>query len=303
MPAATRTRREVRARLMGSNAHVVIEGAAGPAPEDAIARLRELERTWSRFRPDSELNRLNAARSAPCVVSSDLARAIERACAAWEATGGAFDPTVDVAVLGYDRDFATLPRVARARPARPAPGCRAIRREAGGRVVTLPPGTRLDLGGIGKGLAADVVAEEAVAAGAEGVVVNVGGDVRAHGEPPDGRGWCVGLDLDPGPGPAGDRALTVTLAAGAVATSSRLRRRWLSEAGDQHHIVEPASGRSGRTGYATVAIVTAEAWWAEVVAKQVFLAGAAAGPPAGTTGAARTDDGRIVTFPGLEAFR
>ncbi len=286
---------------MGADVHVAVVGDDGPGPELAIARIRDLESRWSRFLPESELSRLNAAGGSPCVVSTETARAITRAVEAWEFTGGAFDPTVDVGSIGYDRDFAALP-VHATGPVLPraALGCRGVE-QIGARVIRLAPGTALDLGGIGKGLAADLVAEEMLAAGAAGVSVNVGGDVRVAGFPPDeSRGWVVGIDLDPDR----DVTLPVALADGGVATSSRLRRRWDTTDGEQHHLLDPTTGLPARSGWATVSIVAGEAWLAEVLTKAVFIAGPdRVELPAGATGAALTDGGHVVTFPGFEEYR
>ncbi len=289
---------------MGADVHVAVVGGEGPGPDVAIARIRELESRWSRFLPDSELNRLNAAQGSPCVVSVETARAIARSVEAWEFTGGAFDPTVDVASIGYDRDFAALSHLHRHSTApvipRPATGCRGVE-QIGGRVIRLPPGTTLDLGGIGKGLAADLVAEEMLAAGAAGISVNIGGDVRVAGFPPDGSGgWVVGIDLDP----ERDVTLQVALADGGVATSSRLRRRWNTTEGDQHHLLDPSTGRPARAGWTAVSIVAREAWLAEVLTKLVFLTGPdRLDLPSGATGAALADDGHVVTFPDFEEYR
>jgi thiamine biosynthesis lipoprotein len=289
---------------MGADVHVVIVGDNGPGPDVAIARIRELESRWSRFRSDSELNRLNAAEGSPCVVSVETARAIARSVEAWEFTGGAFDPTIDVASIGYDRDFGELSHLEESAPVpvlpRAAAGCRGVEQIAG-RVIRLPPGTALDLGGIGKGLAADLVADEMIAAGAAGISVNIGGDVRVTGLPPDGSGgWVVGIDLDPDR----DVTLQVALSDGGVATSSRLRRRWNTAEGEQHHLLDPSTGRPARAGWTAVSIVAREAWLAEVLTKAVFLTGPdGVELPAGATGAALADDGRVVTFPDFEEYR
>ena len=60
--------------------------------------------------------------------------------------------------------------------------------------MTLPAGIRFDPGGIGKGLAADIVTEELIAAGAAGALVSVGGDVRVRGESPGGTAWDLAID-------------------------------------------------------------------------------------------------------------
>src|SRR5689334_15520064 len=92
---------------MGTMAHVVVTGGSADLLDLAEARIEELESRWSRFRPDSELCRLNTAAGAPTVVSRDTALLIEHCIEAWTRTAGLFDPTVHDAMVanGYDRTF------------------------------------------------------------------------------------------------------------------------------------------------------------------------------------------------------
>ena len=87
--------------------------------------------------------------------------------------------------------------------------------------MRLPRGTGFDPGGIGKGLAADIVVDELRAAGAEGVCVNLGGDVRVEGAGPTGDGWTIAVDY-----PERARPIArIGIARGAVATSTTLQAR------------------------------------------------------------------------------
>src|SRR5256885_12499704 len=111
---------------MGTDVEVLAVGAdaAGMATLGALATdaLEAREARWSRFRPTSELCRLNDAAGAPVVVSRDTFELIARAVAAWRETGGRYDPTVLTALeaAGYDRDFDRVarngPRVAGEQP-------------------------------------------------------------------------------------------------------------------------------------------------------------------------------------------
>src|SRR3954449_11188966 len=105
---------------MGTEAQVVVVGGTPADVEAAQARVEDLERRWSRFRPDSELQRLNAGAGGPVRVSADTRVLVEAAIDAWRDTGGRFDPTVLDALEagGYDRPFA--PRVGAPRAPRPA---------------------------------------------------------------------------------------------------------------------------------------------------------------------------------------
>lgn len=268
VPATSRS--QGRARAMGTEVHVVLDGADERAVEECLARVARLERLWSRFLPDSELSRLGGGPTGEvAVVSDETAQLLERARWAWSRTEGRFDPTVGAALvaLGYDRSFpevrATVASAA-ADPG-PAPGCGEIDVDVPSGVVSVPSGVAVDPGAIGKGLAADLVAVEAVGAGATRAMVSVGGDLRVAGDPAP-EGWEIELDHHLAP-PA-----RLNLLGGAVATSTTLRRRWESTAGTVHHVIDPRTGRptSGRAAACTV--VASEAWWAEAVATALLVA-------------------------------
>lgn len=262
---------------MGTNAHVVVVGGDEAGLIGAARRrLDDLERRWSRFLPGSEVSALNRRPARPVVVSADTFTLVARSVDAWHATGGRFDPTVLPAMLaaGYDRDFATASSAARPLAAsQPSPGCGDIRLDPAVMAVWLPAGVGFDPGGIGKGLAADLVSTEIAEAGAAGVLVNVGGDLRVRGTPPTGDEWVVAVE-DPA-GSSGEPA-RFALASGAVATSSRLRRRWWAGEVDVHHLIDPTTGAPAQTGVATVTVVAADAWWAEALATALCVSPAPA---------------------------
>ncbi len=260
---------------MGSTVHLLVIGPNAAADLDwARARLHELEIRWTRFSPDSELSQLNANAGYPTMVSADTYRLVDTAITAWEQTNGRYDPTLYRAIinLGYDRTFAAIGHPARA--ATPARGgaIAAIDLNPGLHAITLPTGTSLDPGGIGKGLAADILAEELVARGADGAMVNLGGDIRVIGSPPaDATGWTISVadPFDPD-----QELLRIEIPAGAVATSSRLERQWTNTAGERlHHILDPHTGEPVDNDIAAVTVIAGEAWWAEALTKAIFTNG------------------------------
>lgn len=295
-------------RAMGTDVEVIVVDGPPDAGLQAQARVDALEARWSRFLPDSELSRLNAAAGAPAVVSQLTFDLVERACEAWELTGGLFDPTVLTALeaAGYDRTFEAVDRdrTESAAPGAPAPGCGAIELDRLVRAVRLPSGVRLDLGGIGKGYTADLVANELYEAGAAGVCVNLGGDLRVIGEAPDGApAWVVAVEDPSGAHDLGNLALLE----GAVCTSTRVRRAWRRAGRDLHHLLDPSSGEPATTGLMSVTVLAGEAWLAEVLAKAAFVSGPEDGASLvaeqGATGLFVHDDGTVEDLDGLEAFR
>jgi thiamine biosynthesis lipoprotein len=214
------------------------------------AEFERLEAILSRFRPESELCRLN--RDGHVEAGADLHRVVTLALDARERTGGLFDPTVHDALVaaGYDRSFELLRRD---RPHTATAVACGGRVTICGRDVLLARGTRLDLGGIGKGYAVDRAAE---LLGAHGpALVNAGGDIACRG-----GSWPVGVELPGG-------ALTIALDRGALATSGSDRRAWAGG----HHLIDPRTGLPAESPYLRVTVAAPTAVEAEVLAKAIYL--------------------------------
>ena len=293
---------------MGSDAHVIVVGGAARLIDDAVMRVAELEQRWSRFLPDSEISQLNRWAGLPVAVSPDTVTLVEHAIVAWRLSGGAFDPTVLGAVMraGYDRTFEQLGRRSFGF-SDPSAGCHALGQGADaiavrGETVTLHSGTGFDPGGIGKGLAADLVCAEMLAAGADGICVNLGGDVRVAGAGPDGGSWTVAVEHPEADSPI----VQLGLAGGAVATSTTLRRRWMFGTDERHHLIDPQTGQPSTSDLTLATVVAGQGWIAEVLAKAVILAGSAhAFDTLGGTGAqalAIDRRGVVQATPGLSGF-
>jgi thiamine biosynthesis lipoprotein len=294
---------ETRFRAMGTDVHITVAGSTVNLLHAAEQRIHDLERRWSRFLDTSETNALNHNQGLPVIVSADTFELVSRAVAAWQATGGRFDPTVGSALAahGYDRDFTDVAPTIRPAPVspEPVPGPGGIDLMPGINAITLPAGVTIDPGGIGKGAAADLTAELLVASGAGGALVNLGGDLRALGQPPSRDGWVVTVD---DPIQTGHELLRLAMTDGAVATSSRLLRRWQTTAGEAHHLIDPTTGRPAQTDVVAVTVVAGETWWAEALTKALFLAGPAGLDEFGDIHAVVvTADGARHATPDLEA--
>ncbi len=234
------------------------------ALDAAEAEFHRLEALLSRFRDDSELSRLN--RDGSIEAGPDLLRVVELALAAREPDRRPLRP--DRARRGRRGRLRPLLRGHRARRATAGARSPAV---AGGGVsvdgsrIELEPGVRLDLGGIGKGYAAERAAELLALAGP--CLVNAGGDVATRG-----GSWPVGVET-------ADGALTLELAGAALATSGRDRRRWRRGGRELHHLIDPRTGAPAETDLLRVTVVAPDAVEAEVAAKSLFLAGADARAP------------------------
>jgi FAD:protein FMN transferase len=239
-------------RFEAMGCEIVLGGAAAGERRAIEDLFHTRERIFSRFLPESELNRVNAAAGRPTLVSSEFARALRIALDAADETRGLVDPTLGAALTaaGYVADSATL--VPDPRPAGAAQGARSM--VALGRIVGLPVGVELDLNGVVKSLAVD----DALALFAGDGFVEAGGDVATRGP------LSVAL-------PDGD---AVTLRRGALATSGTTKRWWLRGGVVQHHLLDPRTGRPARSPWTTVTACGATCVGADVAAKAGFLAGA-----------------------------
>jgi FAD:protein FMN transferase len=230
------------------------EIVVGGASDEELTRVQALfekrDAVFSRFRPESELNAVNDGRGAR-FVSPLFARMVETALRARDRTGGLVDPTLGAAVeaAGYDRDFATL------EPSAEPPGtpARAGRIELYGRVLVLEPGVRLDLNGVVKAAAVDDALTLLACPG----FVSAGGDLAARG----------GVDV------ALPEGGFVRLVSGGLATSGRTKRRWLRGGTEQHHLIDPATGRPSESRWDEVTVCGRTCVAADVAAKAAFLLG------------------------------
>jgi thiamine biosynthesis lipoprotein len=237
------------------------------------ARFREVEGVLSRFRPDSELSLLNRAGGHPFRASPLLREVLAGALEAARRSDGLFDPTLLQAMeaAGYMGSFEYLEGEVTMSEPRAAGRYNDVELRDDGTIV-LRRGARVDLGGYAKGWTVDSCEE--ILQGCESWVVNAGGDLLARGPGPAGEGWLVGIE-DPFDH---SRDVGVLLANDcAVATTSRMRRRWTTASGAAHHIIDPATGRPAETGLASVTVITRSVVEAEVQAKVLFLLGLRAG--------------------------
>ena len=306
-------------RAMGSPLRLTVVDVAPDRAEAGwaavSAAVEEIEQALSRFRPTSDLVRLNdhAGDPAGVPVHPRLVAALAAAERARRVTGGAFDPRIlrDLERLGY----AGVPSAGVVAPSAPMPsGLRAGEGPAtfedgrwlhcDSRGALAAVAVPVDLGGIGKGLAIRWAATVLAAVIPEvddpgvGVLLEAGGDLVARGRAPQGGPWMVAIE-DPG---GAEEPAIVALEEGAICTSSVAVHRWRTVDGrDVHHLLDPRTGEPGGAGLASVTVSGPDPAWAEVWSKTLFLEGAARiGPRARALGLAAwwiRDDGSLEMTP------
>lgn len=262
--AVTRTTSQHEFFAMGTRFYFVVVDA--PISSIAIleTKVRELETLWTRFLATSEIMQMNLSQGQPCNVSPDTAELIIEMIHGFELTDGKFNPSVLPALVkqGFVTQDEGLNHSISETGALPG-NLTEITIDRDKLTVTLPKGMMLDAGGIGKGLAADIVADLAVSLGVKGIAVFAGGEVAIRGVAPTAEGWSIGVQ---NPWDEEDLLDVIQLAHGGVATSSTQARI----VNDSHHLINPVTSTSFETDVVQATVLCDRAVDAEILTKACF---------------------------------
>jgi thiamine biosynthesis lipoprotein len=263
---------------MGTRFKIIVyardEDAAKSAVKAAFQRIADLDGIMSDYRSTSELMRLcQKAGGDPVPVSDDLFRVLEQSQEIARLSDGAFDVTVGpvVRLWRQARRSHEMPDPKELARARELVGYKNVRLDAKSRTVQLlMPDMRLDLGGIGKGYAADAALTTLKELGITQALVAAGGDIAVSGPPPEADGWTIGIAplLDPVAKP--NRYLVLHDA--AVSTSGD-SEQYLEIHGKRYsHIVDPRTG-IGLVDRMSVTVVAPHGIIADPMTKVVSVLG------------------------------
>jgi thiamine biosynthesis lipoprotein len=285
LPRGSPPVRELRGETMGTTWSV--RYAAACAPErlrpGIEARLERVTAQMSGWRADSDLCRFNRLPAGAWQVLPDGFRAVLR-CAldTAAATGGAFDPTIGplVELWGFGPSPAAEegpPPEDRIAAARARVGWHRLEFEAGSGRARQPGGLVLDLSGIAKGYAVDLVAGYLRRAGIDSCLVEIGGELRGQGVKPDGSPWWVAVERPAGA--AGDDAgrCVVALHGLGIATSGDYRRCFRHGGRSYGHTLDPRTGWPIDGSIAAVTVLHAQCMQADALATALAVLGLKAG--------------------------
>ena len=282
-------RRETRlsGRTMGTTWHVTVAHGVFDRPRGLAVRIErrldDLNRTFSTYRPDSEINRFNRwpAGEKPFEASGDFAAVLRAAARIHALSGGAWDgtvgPLVDLWGFGSATTGRRVPADEEIRAARERVGFDAIRPGSRRTFFKEREGLALDLASIAKGFAVDALAELIRGAGYTDFLAEIGGEVVAGGRRSDGLPWRVGINT-PRPGAAADAVHRVVgLSERAMATSGDYRNFFELEGRRYSHLIDPRSGRPVSNGVVSTTVLAADCTQADGLATAVTVMGVEAG--------------------------
>lgn len=240
------------------------------------AAVDEVDQQMSTWKPDSDLNRLNAAPLRTWVsVPPELSAVLETALAVGQASGGAFDIGVGDLVMAWGfgggrrtPDLGLIHATA-GRPSFEPP--KTLQVEAAGRRARKLAPLTLDLSGIAKGFGVDELGRVLTQAGLSSWLVGIDGEMRAAGRKPDGRPWAVGHEA-PVPGRR-ELAGVITLDDAAVATSGSYRHQAEYGGKTASHTMDPRTGAPLAGDLASVTVVARTCMAADAWATAILVAG------------------------------
>jgi thiamine biosynthesis lipoprotein len=271
--------------IMGTFAHVVAVAEDSDTAEKcvraAIDEIHKVDDLMSDYKSDSEISRVNREAFEKAVkVSESTYEVLQRSVEFSKMTDGAFDVTVGplVALFREAKENKVAPSKEQIALAKSKVGFEKLKLDSENRTIQFSEeGMLLDLGGIAKGYAIDMAIKATQRCGAIGAMVDIGGDVRCFGLPPEGKDhWLIGLQ-DPNSAiegiEGGGLRLVLKITNAAVATSGDYQQFVFIEGKRYSHIMDRRTGTSAE-GLSSVTIIADNATDADALATSVSVMGA-----------------------------
>jgi thiamine biosynthesis lipoprotein len=248
------------------------EAVAQAAATAGFAEIRRLEELLSTWIPTSELSQVNAAAGVkPVHVSTETLTVVQRAMQAAEMTDGGFNIAIGPAVEAWSViDGQRIPTESELDALRPLVDLQAIHVDVREQTIYLgKAGMRIDVGGIGKGYAADQAVEALRRAGAIAGVVALSGDIKTFGRLPGGKMFPIGIQH---PRKDGSVLAWIDLQDEAISTAGDYERFFVRDGVRYHHILDPRTLEPARRCQ-SVTVIAREGVWADGLDTGIFVMG------------------------------
>ena len=281
------------------------KAVAQKAATAALAEIKRLEKLLSTWIPDSEISQINAAAGRqPVKVSPESMEVIERSLEMAGLTDGAFDITVGPAVNAWNiSQEGRIPTLEELTALRPLIDLSQLKMDHEARTVYLArKGMQIDIGGIGKGYAADKAAVVMEASGATAGVVALSGDIETFGRMPDNQRFVFGIQHPRKE--QGQLLARIELENEAVSTAGDYQRYIEVDGIRYHHILDPTTLQPSRLSQ-SVTIIAKEGVVADGLDTGIFIMGSEKGMALierlfGVEGIIVDDKGKVFVSSGLK---
>jgi FAD:protein FMN transferase len=294
--------------LMGALVEVTAIGpdkaTAQRSTASALSEIHRLEQLLSTWIATSDLSRLNAAAGRhPVKINRETMDLLKRSLDIAKLTDGKFSIVIGPAVQAWNvNEQPRIPSDEELARLRPLIELSALQlNDADGTAYLTRDGMRVDVGGIGKGFAADRAVDTMRQAGAVAGVVAISGDIKTFGEMPDGDSFVFGIQH---PREASALIGRIGLKNEAISTAGDYERFFERDGVRYHHVLDPATLRPAR-GCQSVTIVAKEGVMADGLDTGIFVMGPEKGMAlierlADVEGVIVDGDGRILVSSGLK---
>lgn len=268
----------INGEAQGSYYHIQYYDAAERSYETEIdSLLQAFDREVSLWKEESLLRRVNDNRDS--IVSPCFADILQKSLDINQYTDGAFDCRIGRLVQLWGFSFRTKKTLSEDSIAWMLAAARepiTLANVGNSRVLRKSPATELDFNAIAQGYMSDIIGRYLKAQGIENFLVDIGGEVLAHGSKPDGSPWRVGIEQ-----PASSRystqevALAIALRDLSVVTSGSYRKYYERDGIRYSHTIDPATGRPVTHSLLSVSVVDSTAWRADALATAFMVMGVA----------------------------
>lgn len=249
------------------------EGRGRRLVAEAFREMERLEAVLSERRSDSEVSALNRMAGKEAVrMGPEALELIKRSLYFSQESHGAFDITW--AALRHVWDFSQRPPSVPAKKEikdllRLVDYRKVIIDESSSTVFLKEKGMEIGLGGIAKGYIVGKAAAFLRANGAQGGLINAGGNMEAWGRKENGDAWTIGIQHPR----EGERLLGVLkITEGSISTSGDYERYFIVEGKRYHHIINPRTGFPSE-GCEAVTVLCSNPTDADAVSTAAFILG------------------------------
>lgn len=236
--------------------------------ERAENEIKRIESLLDRGNEKSEIYKINQNKSG--VISEETAEIITDALSVSKETDGAFDITIApvIDLWGFYGNNFRVPSDSEIKTALENVGYEKVQLD--GNNVSVPAHALIDLGGIGKGYASDMLARLLWANNVQSAIISLGGNVQTIGKKPDGSLWTVGVA---DPRDTSRHIGKLKISDKAVVTSGGYQRYFEQDGAIYHHIINPDTGKSAESGLSSVTIIADSGTRADGLSTALFVMG------------------------------
>ena len=276
---------EIAGPIMGTSYHIKVVLPSNQQSLDNLSEgvsetLKRIDHLMSTYKPNSEISRFN--RLPPnkwFEVSKETYEVISLGQLISKNSKGFYDMTVGPLVnswgFGPSGKPVKIPDGDQLQTLLDRVGFAHLKLDENTSSIMKDADVYLDLSSIAKGYAVDAVASYLQENGVQGYLVEVGGEIRAQGEKPNGKVWRLAIESPT----VGQRSVhkVIDLTNAGLATSGDYRNYYEEEGVRYSHTINPFTGKPVQHKLTSVSVIRPSSAEADAMATMFMVMGAERG--------------------------